>query len=309
MDEHPDLEALIPPESERRPAARARLVHAIQRDRGRRRRRRFGVRAAAAGLVLFVAWSAVPQATNEEALPLIGLAEAVARLPAPAIEPDDLWYIKAERRQRISLAPAPSSESVTVVLASVEETWLGADASGVQRTTYSHVEFLDPGDRTRFEHLDLGGTLPVGEVAEQPVRSVFSSLDPVWREGYEAFYAELQHQAGSSGNVVVDRLAMLRLAAATVQHHGGDPAKRSLVLRTIAEIPGTDVERIEDRVAVSYDFVSDDIAQQITLEFDAATGELKRETISSHATPTSPAVILSEASYQTGPAFNIEIRP
>lgn len=267
-------------------AARARLERAFTAGR----KPVNGLRAVAAGLALFLVWSIAPQTANPDTFPLIGLAQAVARLPAPEFRPGSEWYVRAERRQRV-LVTGP--DSVTLMLTSIEESWFSSADSARRRTTVSMVESLPIEDR-----LALGSILAspaVGTTHDARVEPLIPASDPVWEEGYQAFYARLEDENAAVGG---DQAGLLRLAVRSLHEHAPDPSKRGVILASISLIPGIDVIRTPTAVAVIYEFVVKDLPQRLRYEFDEADGTLLSELVVVLATPSTPEVTISAARYE-----------
>jgi hypothetical protein len=92
-----------------------------------------------------------------------------------------------------------------------------------------------------------------------------------------------------------------------MQHHGLDPAKRSVLLMTIARIPGIDVETGHIAVTVRYRYVVNNIASEARYDFDRATGNLVGRSVAALATATAPEVLLSESSFESRLEFNDKV--
>lgn len=302
MDDLSDLvRALTPGPDGVDKRARSRLRDAFGAERRRVRREWFLVRAVSVGMVMFIVWSIAPATPTDEELPLIGLAQATAQLVPPEVNPGEQWYVRETRNERMSIVDhtGPVPEDITIVVNTVEETWVDLTAATMQRTSVSHMEVLSPEDREAFERMQRQEQLAApGRIEEEPVEIAYPGVHPMWSAGPEAVYEELSAAAGASGDVRLDRLAVLKTAAGLMQHHGVDPTKRSTLLLTIAKIPGIEVESADGVVAVRYQYVQGDVAHELRFDFDMASGTLVGESVATLATPTSPSIVLSESRYE-----------
>lgn len=285
-------------------AARSRLRDAMAEERRRRRSDAFLLRAAVVGVVLFTVWSIAPATPTDAELPLIGLAEATARAPAPVLGPDQAWYVRAEILERQSLAGESGGQEAvaTVLVSSIEETWVETGSEVIRRTTVSNIDFPTEGDRRAYQVIAGVGGIEVGGVREEPIALAFPGVDPVWRRGPDALLTAITERVGASEDVRLQRVAVLRALADQMQFHGADLGKRRTVLLAIALIPGIEVTRTPDHVAVAYDYLVGDTAQKIQLAFDGETGELVAERVSTLPTPSVPGVDLRRTSFESGPA-------
>ncbi len=250
---------------------------------------------------MFVVWSIAPATPTDAELPLIGLAQATARLAPPQLDPGEQWYVREVRAERRSIMDNSSvtPEDIAVMVNTVAETWVDVSTSTMHRVTISHVEVIAPEDRAAFERMQAEDQLAnVGRIEEEPVEIAYPGVHPMWAGGPDAVYAELSSSVGTSDDVRLDRLAILRAAADLMQHHGVDPAKRSTLLLTIARIPGIDVDTIDGAVRVGYQYVLGDVAHEVRYDFDPRSGALVGESIATLATPTSPGIVLSESRYE-----------
>lgn len=280
--------------------ARGRLRSAVVAERRRLRRRWFLVRSVLVGTVVFTVWSIAPTTTNSSDLPLIGLAQATARLGPMEVAPGEHWYVREERSEWISLTDATNSEplDVTVRVDTVAETWVDLESSTVRQTRVSQVESLAPDDRQALELLEASEQIDLGRFESEPVEINYPGVHPMWAGGVDEVYAELERQAGSSGDIRLDRVSILRSAAILMQQHGADPAKRSALLLAISRIPGIEVEATGRILTVRYQYVKGSVAHEIRYDFDQLRGELVGESVSTLATPTAPAILLSQSRYE-----------
>jgi hypothetical protein len=297
----PDLGQLIPPDE--RPGvvrARHRLRSAMVAERRRARREWFVVRSVLVGTVIFAVWAIAPGRPGGGDLPLVGLAEATAALPATEMGPGDEWYVREERSQRILLTDRAQTApaEVEVIVGTVAETWVDIEASTVRQRLVSKVESLSPDDRAALDLVEQSEGLPLGRLETEPVEVAYPRVHPMWAEGPEAVLSELTVAAGESGDVRLERLSVLKMAAILMQQHGSDPAKRGIVLLAIASIPGIEVET-GDVLTVRYQYVVGDVAQEVRYDFDRTDGSLVGESISTLATPTSPGILLSQSQFES----------
>lgn len=299
-DSLPDFGQLIPPEhAAGTDQARRRLHTAMVAERRRVRREWFLVRSLLVGSVIFSVVSIAPGGPGGDDLPLVGLAEATAALQAPEVGPDDEWYVREQRSERILLTDRAQAEpaEVEVMVRTITETWVDIEASTVRQRLVSQVESLSPDDRAAMELVEQSESLPLGRFETEPVEVAYPGVHPMWVEGPEAVLSELTVAAGDSGDVRLERLSVLKTAAILLQQHGSDPAKRGIVLLTIASIPGIEVD-MGDVLTVRYQYVVGDVAQEVRYDFDRTDGSLVGESISTLATPTSPGIILSQSQYE-----------
>jgi hypothetical protein len=255
-------------------------------------------------VVLFTVWSIAPATPTDAELPLVGLAQATASAQAPVLGPDQSWYVRAEILERQSLAVEADARAATatVLVSSVQETWIEPGSDGIRRTTVSSIEFPTAADQRAYDVIRAAGGIEVGGVREEPIALAFPGVDPVWREGPEALLQAISDRVGASEDIRLERVAVLRALADQMQFHGADPAKRRTVLLAIAMIPGIDVTRTSDNVAVEYQYLVGDTAQKVQLAFDGSSGELIAERVSTLPTPTVPGVDLRQTAYESGPA-------
>ncbi|MGF1667492.1 MAG: hypothetical protein ACFCVC_14625 [Acidimicrobiia bacterium] len=304
MDDLPEspreLGHLIPPDhGPGADRARQRLRTAMVAERRRVRREWFLVRSLLVGMAIFSVWTIAPGGSGGGDRPLVGLAEATAALQPPEMGPDDEWYVREERSQRILLIDRARVEptEVEVVVSTVAETWVNATASTVRQRLVSQIESLSPDDRAAMDLVEQSQTLPLGRFETEPAEVAYPGVHPMWAGGPEAVLAELTRAAGDHGDVRLQRLAVLKAAATLMQQHGADPVKRGIVLLTIASIPGIEVD-MGDLLSVRYQYVVGDVAQEVRYDFDRTDGSLVGESISTLATPTSDAILLSRSQYE-----------
>jgi hypothetical protein len=142
----------------------------------------------------------------------------------------------------------------------------------------------------------------------QPVeaesRVAYANDHPMWSEGAPGVYAELESAVEPSDDIRMDRLQILSLAVELMQRHGVDPTKRSILLLTIARIPGIEVERTDNVVQVRYQYVIGDVAHEVRYDFDRTDGALVGKSIATLATPTSESIVLSQSRYEARLAIN-----
>jgi hypothetical protein len=301
MDELPDFDDLIPPGSVTgADAARHRLRGAVVAERRRVRREWFLVRSVLVGTVIFVVWAIAPTSSNRSDLPLVGLAEATAKLPAPIPSADEDWYVREERSEWINLSDRTASEprEVTVRVDTVSETWVDLSASTIRRTSVSKLDALAPEDAETLALIEASEQIDVGRFESDPVEINYPGVHPMWAGGADAVYGELARAAGESGDIRLDRLSMLRSAAVLMHHHGAEPSKRSVILLAISRIPGIEVEYRSGLLAVVYQYVQGDIAYELRFDFDRTSGVLVGESIATLATPTAPGILLSQSRYE-----------
>jgi hypothetical protein len=279
--------------------ARQRLRTAMVAERRRVRVEWFLVRSLLVGTVIFSAWAIAPGGPGGGDLPLVGLAEATAALQAPEMGPNDEWYVREERSQRILLIDRARVEptEVEVMVSTVAETWVDASASTVRQRLVSQVASLSPDDREAMELVEQSQSLPLGRFESEPADVAYPGVHPMWAQGPEAVLSELTEAAGANGDVRLERLAVLKAATTLMQQHGADPVKRGIILLTISSIPGIEVD-LGDVLSVRYQYVVGDVAQEVRYDFDRATGSLVGESISTLATPTSEAILLSRSQYE-----------
>ncbi len=304
MDDHPDLpfelRRLIPSDQPvGADQARQRLRTAVTAERRRVRREWFLVRSLLVGTVIFAVWSIAPGGPGVDHLPLVGLAEATAALPVPDVGPDDEWYVREERSQRILLTDRSPTEhtEVEVIVNTVAETWVDMAASTVRQRLVSQVGSLSPDDQAALDLVERSEKLTVGRFETEAVEVAYPGVHPMWDGGAEAVLSELTRAAGQTGDIRLERLSVLKAAAILMQQHGSDPAKRGIVLMAIASIPGIQVD-MGDALSVRYQYVVGDVAQEVRYDFDRADGSLVGESISTMATPTAPAILLSQSQYE-----------
>jgi hypothetical protein len=294
--------AQVPEEA--RSEARVRLFDAMERERRRVRRAGFALRALASGLVLFVAWSIAPAVPHEEQVPLVGLASAVAELPSPEIGPGQAWYVRANREDRIAMISSAGGEDVvvTVIVSTVEETWVRPDSRGVKRSKVSEVGFPTERDRSEFERLGLEKQLALDEAERVPGPPDYSEHDPMWDGGPEAIVAAVTRVVAPTSDVRSQRIEVLRSLTTLMQIRGSDPKRRSALLLAIDRIPGIQIGTDEAGITVSYRYVVNDVAEESRFTFDHASGQLVSEEVVTLATPTTPGTTLSTARYEAYPA-------
>jgi hypothetical protein len=306
MSSTPDFRDIVPAAFESDPSgARARLRDAMGFERARVRRRWFALRAIASGLVLFIVWSIAPATPTDDELPLIGLAEAVASMPAPDLSAGDAWYVRSDRVERKSFTTDQdgASRQGTVLVHSVHETWVQPDNRAYQRSAVSNIEFPTVADQAGYEALRASEQYTIGRVREEPIELDPSVSDFAWAEGPAAVLEEVSVRFEGAGDVRMGRVGTLKALATLMQYHGSDPAKRRTVLLAIAMIPGIDVDRDRGVVSVAYEYVVGDVAQEVRFGFDESNGQLVIQTVSALATPTSPAVQLMVAQFEARPDF------
>lgn len=304
MEDLPELSDLIPPEgSSGIDAARRRLRAAAAAERRRVRREWFFVRSVLVGTMIFAVWSIAPTGQLGDTLPLVGLAEATAQLRSPSLEPGAEWYVREERSEWISLTDLAVGDptEVTVQVDTVAETWVDVTASTVRQRLVSEIAAMAPDDQAAIELVQRSEGLNIGRFeTDDEVR--YPAVHPMWGSGPDEVLAELTAAVGSSGDVRLDRLAVLQTVSDLMQQHGSDPAKRSVLLLTIARIPGIEVDVTERAVSVRYEYVVGAVAQEVNFRFDRTNGALVGESITTLATPTSQGFVLSESRFEARPA-------
>ncbi len=298
MDAFQELDELIPPDADAEAwRARRRLQGAIRSEVRSRRRLGFSGRATAIGLVIFSVWSIAPSAPTDDQLPLLGLAAATARLGVDVVEPGALWYTKAEVLERVDIANGV--DEFTVLKRSVQEEWFAPDADrGLQRTTVADFSFLSDEDQARFAEVSGDFGLETGLVSVDELDLQSRWTDPMWSGGPAAIERRLRVIVGASGDTRLDRVRMLDAAAELMWQNGSDPVRQSLLLFTVSDFPGIEVSRSDGVVTVSYRYVLDAVAREMLLDFDAATGRLISESVSTLPYGEHPAVLLSHTEYQ-----------
>lgn len=307
MDDFPDLvRDLTPTADSVDPLARARLRDAFGAERRRVRREWFLVRAVSVGVVMFLVWSIAPATPTDDQLPLIGLAQATAQLPAPEPAAGEQWYVREEREERMSIVDntGEAASDIAIMVNTVSETWVDLSSEAVSRSSVSVSDVISPQDRDAFERLQEQNPEVFERVDHEDSQIMYSSDDAMWSGGANAVYAELERAAGKSDDIRMDRLTMLGLASNLMQRHGVDPTKRSLLLLTIARIPGIEVESADGVVQVRYQYVVGDIAHEVRYDFDSGTGALAGKSIATMATPTSESIVLSRSRYEARLAIN-----
>jgi hypothetical protein len=288
------------------PAARARLREAFGAERRRFRREWFLVRAISVGVVMFLVWSIAPATPTANDIPLIGLAQATAQLQAPEPADGEQWYIREYRQERMSILDSSGDEQadITVVVNTLSETWVDlSHETTYSRSAVSEMQALSPGDREALERFQAHNpdlTKPVE--AESTI--AYANDHPMWAGGAPAVYAELERAVEASDDIRIDRLQILSRSAELMQRHGVDPTKRSILLLTIARIPGIEVERTDDVVQVRYQYVVGDVAHEVRYDFDRTDGSLVGKSIVTLATPTSESIVLSQSRYEARLAIN-----
>ena len=308
MDDFPDfIRALTPSTDAVDVAARSRLRDAFGAERRRVRREWFLVRAISVGVVMFVVLSIAPATPTDDELPLIGLAHATAQLAAPQPAAGEQWYVREERAERRSIRDnsADAPDDIAVVVRTVSETWIDLTDETLERSIVMFTEVLSPEDRVAFERIQRQNPELFSQVdSEESSKIAYSNSHPMWAGGATAVYSELERAVGPSDDIRMDRLAILGLTADLMQRHGVDPHKRSILLLTIARIPGIEVESVEGVVQVRYQYVVGDVAHEVRYNFDRTDGALVGESIATLATPTSDSMVLSKSQYEARLAIN-----
>ena len=301
MDDFSDFDRILPvapPDSVAR--TRARLRDAYGRERRRRRREWFFVRAVAVGVVIFTVWSISPATPTDSDLPLVGLAQATAQLARPTVDSGQQWYIREVRSERRSIVDRTGvlPNDITFMVNTVAETWVDPETEVVRRSSSSHIELLSPDDQVAYERLHGQESIGLERIEDEPIEIAYPGVHPVWSQPPSVVYDELASGVGSQDDIRLERLEVLKAATRLIQYHGIDPAKRSTLLYTIAEIPGIEVDRSLESVSVRYQYVVKDVAQEIRFDFDPGDGRLLGESITTLATPTSPEIVLSQSRYE-----------
>lgn len=302
MPDFPDfVRDLTPTTDSVDPAARARLRDAFGAERRRVRREWFLVRAISVGVVMFLVWSIAPATPTDDELPLIGLAQATAQLAAPQPAAGEHWYVREERAERMSIRDNTGDDptDITVMVNTVAETWVDLDEETLVQSSTSDMVVLSPEDQVALNrYLERNpDALPEVQRQESPVD--YSRNHPMWSGGAPAVYQELAAATADSDDIRMNRLAMLGLAADLMQRHGVDPTKRSVLLLTIARIPGIDVDSADGQVQVRYQYVVGDVAHEVRYDFDRSNGGLVGKSIATLATPTADSVVLSQSRYES----------
>lgn len=298
MNDLPDLDALLPPEGDDAfLSARHRLKGAIRYEVSTRRRLSFMARATAMGLVIFSVWSIAPSSPSDDQLPLLGLAAATARLSVDYVETQDLWYTKAEVLERVDIANGVQDE-FTVLKRSVHEEWTGPGSDrGYRRTTVADLTFLSTEDWVRFSEAETDLGFRKGEVSVDEFDPSERWVDPMWSGGAAAVETRLRLMVEPTGDTRLDRVSMLDAATELMRQNGRDPARQSLLLYVISDFPGIEVTRSDGVVTVSYKYVLDGVAREMLLDFDAATGLLVSEKVSTMPYGEHPGVLLAHTEY------------
>lgn len=254
------------------------------------------------GLVVFTVLSITPSGPLDPIHPLVGLAEATSQMAPTELAGGEVWYVRADRVERVELeaTEAEKTTSVTFVVSSVEETWLDDDVTAIQRRSVQNVEFLDPADADRLADLPLAERYTPGWVEESNVEIAYPATHTIWDESAGGLLLELSEQVGGSGDIGRDRVELLDAVGTLIQYHGMDPAKRGKLLLALSYVPEFEVVERGEAIRVRCRYAVGDTPQVIELDFDADTGELLSEAVSTVATPDVPAVLLSQARFHTG---------
>lgn len=300
MNYHSEFDDLVGPDvgigADAADAARSRLRTAIRSEVSARRRAGFVFRSAAMGVVIFLIWAIAPSSPSEDQMPLLGLAAATAQRAAGA-PANVLWYSKANTLERVDLLN--EGDGFSVMKHSVREQWTGPGAaSGYERLTVADLSFPSDEDATLFAAFDGELGFEEGAVEVESFDPTERWIDPMWAGGPAAIERRLAMLAGHSDDLRLDRVRMLEAATDLMREFGADPARQSLLLYTIAGFPGIEVERDDGMVQVVYRYVYDAVAREMRLEFDAGTGLLVRESVSTMPYGNHPAVLLSDTQYE-----------
>ncbi len=277
-----------------RERARSRLRAAMEGERARLRRFRKGARALVTGTVLFLVWSLVPGVMAPEVVPLLGLADTVEAMPPTPRPPGTVWYARSDRVELVTIEADGAGfggREVRVLVPSVHHTWFGGERETVHReVTYGPVRFLSPADHALLTGMDLGAA---GRVARSPAPA--DPADPIEDAvdaGREALVEALRGEAAKLPDPRLQAAEMLQLSAALVHRFGAEPAKRSVVLRAMADIPGIAVDEAEGVLVVSVDYVEAGRPLRLEYHLDAGTAQLVAESLVVLADRLTPAEVL-----------------
>ena len=296
MREFSELPVDVEPSRSR---ARRHLGRIIARETTRRRRRRFGARAVSAGLTLFLVLTVAPKGTNTDLQPLLGLADAVERMPRDLITETNVWYSKVDRMELVEVPPELTGGfELEFLLPSTEESWYGLGAVQRKRVTYGEPQFLSPEAARVFWTADLAAHYPTQRVVESEQSILEMHLLGEVADGPASdLRAVLERQVAGRGDRRPEEVELLRLSARLMQTHGADPAVRGTVLRVLADIPGIKVGTSPGMVEVWFDYLDGDRPLRLSYAFDADTAYLVRESLATLATQTEPSSFLEQANH------------
>lgn len=274
---------------------RARLRALIADEHRRRRRSRFLGRAVVSGAVFFAGLTFVPPSPNLDVQPLLGLADAVQRLPTVAIDTGSAWYSRSEKIELVSI-PVEGAEvrEFRILLPSVVELWVSPGVAERRATTYGQPQFLSPEDQALFSAARLGDTYPIGQTIREDGGRPSIVWSTVTGDEPDDAYAVLRRQVAGVGDKRSEEVRMLRLAADLMRQYGGEPSVRSTILRVIADIPGIEVAASDQTIDVMIDYLDGDKPLRLAYEFDATSAHLVRESLAVLATQSEPSVLMTD---------------
>lgn len=271
--------------------ARARLRARAARERVRSRRLRLFGRAAVGGLVLFLVWSLVPGVLAPEVVPLLGLADRVEALATTPRIPGAVWYARSARVELLTVPAGPGEARVLVP--AVHETWFGGDRElARRRVSFGRPRPLGPEDGRLVTGMDLAA-LGIGRrrpPSEDPIEEAVDA-------GRDALVRALREEAAKQPDPRLEAMSMLQLAARLVHRFGAEPAKRSVVLRAMADIPGIAVREGDGVIEVSVDYVEGGRPLRLEYHLDAGTAELVAESLMVLAGRFEPPEVLRTTRY------------
>lgn len=277
-------DARVTPREWARERLRARAAHERRRTR---RVRRLG-RAASAGIVLFVVWSLVPGVLSPEVVPLLGLADQVEALATVSREPGTVWYARSARVEMVTVPTESGTGEVRVLVPAVHETWFGGERETARRNvSYGAPRFLGPEDHRLVAGMDLVA-VGIGQRQARPVDPIEEAVDA----GRAALVEALRDEAAEQPDPTLQAMSMLQLAAQLVHRFDDEPAKRSVVLRAMADIPGIEVRQGDGVLEVSVDYVQGGRPLRLEYHLDAGTAELVAESLMVLAGRFQPAEVL-----------------
>jgi hypothetical protein len=268
--------------------ARERLRARAARERRRTRRLRRIGRATSAGIVLFVVWSLVPGVLAPEVVPLLGLADQVEALATTPRTPGTIWYARSARVELVTVPTESGAGELRVLVPAVHETWFGGDRETARRrVSYGAPRFLGPEDHRLVAGMDLVAA-GIGRRQAQPPDPIEEAVDA----GRAALVEALREEAAGQPDPRLQAMSMLQLSAQLVHRFGDEPAKRSVVVRAMADIPGIDVRQGDGVLEVSVDYVEGGRPLRLEYHLDAGTAQLVAESLMVLAGRFEPAEVL-----------------